>query len=128
MLQMGRFVRIGVAAGLSFLLPGMAVAGDLKAPTIAASAAAAADWASTYHTLKNYRTREMNPLLRPLDHRPGTMITVGAALDAGIITTWNMTVGRKNEKLAAVGLWSMAAFRTYLAIHNMRNQSRAARR
>ena len=128
MRQMGRFIRIGIAAGLSFLLPGIAVAGDLKAPTIAASAAAAADWASTYHTLKNYRTREINPLLRPLDHRPGAMITVGAALDVGLVATWNMTVGRKNEKVAAVGLWSMAAFRTFLAIHNIRNQSRAARR
>ena len=128
MLQIGRFLRIGIAAGLCCLLPSIAIAGDLKAPTIAASAAAAADWASTYHTLKNYRTREMNPLLRPLDHRPGTMISVGAAMDVGIITAWNMTVGRKNEKVAAIGLWSMAAFRTYLAIHNIRNQSRAARR
>ena len=56
------------------------------------------------------------------------MISVGAAMDVGMVTAWNMTVGRKNEKIAAIGLWSMAAFRTYLAIHNIRNQSRAARR
>ena len=110
MRQISRLIRLGMAAGLWLLVPTMAEAGDLKAPTIVASAAAAADWASTYHTLKNYRTREMNPLLRPLDHRPGTMVTVGAAIDVGLVTTWNMTVGRKNEKLAAIGLWSMAAF------------------
>ena len=55
-------------------------------------------------------------------------VIVLPAIDVGLVTTWNMTVGRKNEKLAAIGLWSMAAFRTYLAINNIRNQSRAARR
>ncbi|MGE0443633.1 MAG: hypothetical protein AB7P99_00285 [Vicinamibacterales bacterium] len=128
MLSVGRYVRIGVAAGLCGAMPSAAVAGDLKAPTIAASVAAAADWATTYHTLKHFRTREGNPLLRPLDDRPGRMITVGAAMDAGILSAWNLTVGRKNERVAAVGLWALAAFRGYLAIHNLRNQSTAARR
>jgi hypothetical protein len=30
--------------------------------------------------------------------------------------------------MAAAGLWAMAAFRTYLAIHNMRNTTKAERR
>ena len=119
---------VACALVFSCAIPSTVSAGELKVPTIAASAAAAADWATTYHTLKNYRTREMNPLLRPLDDRPATMVAAGAAMDIGILTAWNMTIGRKNEKLAAVGLWSMAAFRTYLAFHNLRNQSRAARR
>ena len=49
------------------------------------------------------------------------MISVGAAIDAGLVTAWNVGVGRKNERVAMAGLWAMAAFRTYLAIHNLRN-------
>ena len=128
MLPIGRFFRIGVAAGLCCAVPAAATAGDLKAPTIAASIAAAADWATTYHTLTHFRTREANPLLRPLDHRPGAMVAVGSAMDAGIISAWTLTVGRKNERVAAAGLWALAAFRGYLAIHNLRNQKTAARR
>jgi hypothetical protein len=122
-----------LAFGVVFaLLPATASAqtqtGSLKIPTIAASAAAAADWASTYHALKNYRVREMNPLLRPFENTPGSMISLGGVIDAGGMAAWNLSVGRKNQRLAAVGLWSMAAFRTYLAIHNMRNTRLAERR
>ena len=97
----------------------------LRIATIAASAAAAADWASTYHALKNYQLREANPLLRGLDHKPGSMVALGAAIDAGGVMAWNMTVGRKHPKLAAAGLWAMTAFRAYLVVHNIRNTHRA---
>ena len=102
--------------------------GQLRAATIAASAAAAADWATTYHALKFYQVREMNPLLRPMDHAPGSMVSVGALMDAGAVTAWNMTVAKRNRKLAVVGLWAMTGFRAYLAIHNIRNEQIAARR
>lgn len=111
-----------------FSTPAAAQDGGLKLPTFAASAAAAADWASTYHALKHYRVRETNPLLRPLDHSPGSLVTLGALMDAGAFSAWNLTVGRKNERVAAAGLWAMAAFRTYLVIHNLRTERRAARR
>jgi hypothetical protein len=114
------------------LLPAAAHAQDtpqrLKAPTIAASLASAADWASTYHALKNYQVRESNPLLRPLDRTPGRLITMGAAIDVASFSAWNMTMGRKHPKIAAAGLWGAAAFRTYLAIHNLRNTRIAERR
>ena len=100
----------------------------LTIPTIAASAAAAADWASTYHALKHYRMREVNPILRPLDTSPGSMVTVGALIDVGTVSAWNLTVGRKNPRVAAAGLWAMAAFRTYLVVHNLRNVKKAERR
>jgi len=100
----------------------------LTLPTMAASAAAAADWASTYHALKHYRVRETNPLLRPLDHSPASLVTVGALVDAGAFSAWNLTVGRRNERLAAAGLWAMAVFRTVLVVHNLRTERRAARR
>ena len=101
---------------------------SLRIPTIAASAAAAADWASTYHALSNYRLHETNPLLRPWYDSPGQQVGMGALMDVGGITAWNLTVGQKHPKVAIAGLWTMTAFRSYLAIHNLRNERRAARR
>jgi hypothetical protein len=119
-----------VAALLVCLVPAVAAAENsgLRVPTIAASAAAAADWASTYHALKNYKIRETNPLLRPFEQSPGQLVTVGALMDAGAITAWNLTVGKKKPRLAAAGLWAMAAFRAYLVVHNIRNTQKAAHR
>ena len=131
MLQSSRTARRLLAALLLVCaVPAAAAAQEtsLRLPTIAASAAAAADWASTYHALKFYKVREVNPLLRSLDSSPGPMVTVGGLIDVGGFTAWNLTVGRKNPRLAAAGLWGMAAFRTYLAIHNVRNSRRAERR
>jgi hypothetical protein len=100
----------------------------LTAPTIAASVAAAADWASTHYALSNYRVRETNPFLRPFDHRPGQLVAMGAIMDGIAFSAWNLTLGEQHPKVAAAGLWGMAAFRAYLAIHNMRNTRRAAPR
>jgi hypothetical protein len=44
------------------------------------------------------------------------------------VTGWNLIVGRPHPKIAAAGLWGMAAFRTYLAFHNLHNERIAARR
>ena len=101
---------------------------SLKVPTIAASAAAAADWASTYHALKYYKVQEQNPLLRPFQESPGSMVSLGAIMDVGAVSAWNITVGRRNPRVAVTGLWAMAAFRAYLAVHNMRNTTKAERR
>jgi hypothetical protein len=128
MSQIARSVRIGLAIGLSLLLPGISSAGDLKTPTIVASAAAAADWVTTYHALKFYKLREANPTLRPLDREPAAMVAVGAAMDVGLVSLWNATVGQRHQRVAVAGLWTMAAFRTYLAIHNLRNETRVPRR
>ena len=120
------------------LLPGAAFAqepapfggpatGPLKLPTIVAGAAASADWITTYHALKNYQVREMNPLLQPFKS-PGPMVAAGAAMDVGGVTAWNLFVGRNHPRMAATGLWAMAIFRSYLAIHNLHNEQRAQRR
>ena len=124
--------RLSAALLVVCLLPGIASAQDnsarLRLPTIAASAAAAADWASTYHGLKYYNLRETNPLLQPFQQSPGKLITVGAAIDAATFSAWNVTVGRKHPRVAAAGLWAMAGFRAYLVIHNLRNERKAGRR
>lgn len=115
-----------------WLVPAPAAAQEqgssLRIPTIAASAAAAADWASTYHALKYYKVQEQNPMLRGLQHRPGPMISLGGIIDAGSVSAWNLTVGRKHQRVAVAGLWAMTAFRAYLVIHNMRNMREADRR
>ena len=100
----------------------------LMLPTVAVSSAMLADWTTTYHALKNYRLREANPLLRPFDRQPGKMVAIGAAMDFGMVTTWNYSMGKDHPRLAAAGLWAMTAFRAYLALHNMRNVQRTVRR
>jgi hypothetical protein len=130
MAHTGSARRLLAAVFVVSVVPAIASAQDnrLLAPTIAASAAAAADWVTTHHVLSNYRAREVNPLLRPFESRPGQLVSVGAVMDGVAFSAWNLTVGQKSPKIAAAGLWGMAAFRTYLAIHNMRNTRRAARR
>lgn len=122
--------RLLAALFLVCILPATASAqeGRLTIPTIAASAAAAADWATTYHALKYYKVQEKNPLLRPFQEAPGSMVSLGSIIDAGTVSTWNLTVGRNHQRVAAAGLWAMAAFRAYLAIHNFRNERKAERR
>jgi hypothetical protein len=124
--------RLLAAVAVLSLLPGLASAQEpanrLKLPTFAASTAAAADWASTYHALKNYNLREMNPLLQSFQDSPGRLVTVGAAIDAAAFSAWNVTVGRKHPRIAAAGLWAMAGFRAFLVIHNVRNTQRVDRR
>jgi hypothetical protein len=106
----------------------LAERGSLRIPTYVASAASAADWASTYYALKYYKVREVNPLLTPFQSSPGSLVTMGALIDVGAFSAWNLTVGRRSPKIAAAGLWGMAVFRSYLAIHNLRNTRKAERR
>jgi hypothetical protein len=100
----------------------------LKLPTTVFAAAAVADWATTYHGLKHFRLRETNPLLRPFDETPGKMVLLGGAIDVGAVAAWHYGVGRDHPRVAAAGLWTMTAFRAYLAFHNLRNQQKAGRR
>jgi hypothetical protein len=97
-------------------------------PTKLFAAAASADWATTYHGIKHYRLRETNPLLRGMERTPAKMVLIGGAIDAGAVLAWNHAVGRNHPRLAAAGLWTMTAFRAYLALHNLRNVQRSERR
>jgi hypothetical protein len=130
MSPVGRFSRIGALCVFAALLPSMAFAqnGPLRVPTIAATAAAAADWGSTYYAVKYFRVREVNPIINHLERDPARMVSLGAGIDAGIVSAWNLSLGQKHERIAIAGLWAMTAFRTYLTIHNLRNTRKAARR
>ena len=78
--------------------------------------------------LKYYKVQEQNPMLRPFQKSPGPMISLGGVIDAGTVSAWNLTVGRKNQRVAVAGLWAMTAFRAYLVVHNMRNMRLSERR
>ena len=125
--------RLPAALLVLCLLPGVVSAQEpppsrLKLPTVVAGAAAAADWASTYHALKHYQVRETNPLLQPWQERPGKLVTVGAVIDVATFSAWNVTMGRRHPRVAAAGLWAMAGFRAFLAVNNMRNTQKVGRR
>src|SRR5678815_5913245 len=97
---------LAAALLVALVLPSTAAAQDqqrgrLYWPTIAATGAATADWITTYHALKFYRVREQNPLLKPMDHTPMRMVSVGGLIDVAGISAWNMTVGPKHEKVGA---------------------------
>jgi hypothetical protein len=129
-----RRVRVLAAALLvAVIFPSMATAqepqrGRLYWPTIAASGAATADWITTYHALKFYKVQEANPLLKPMQTSPARMVSVGGVIDVAGLAAWNLTMGPKHDKIAAAGLWTMTAFRVYLAVHNHLNEHRAERR
>ncbi|OFW13363.1 MAG: hypothetical protein A3F70_00395 [Acidobacteria bacterium RIFCSPLOWO2_12_FULL_67_14] len=121
---------MAAACLLVCVLPAAAAAQEkrLTLPTFVASSAAAADWVSTYQALKFYKVRETNPMLRPFERSPASLVAVGALIDVGSVSAWNVIVGRRHERVAVAGLWAMAAFRTYITLHNMRNMRRAERR
>jgi hypothetical protein len=129
---LSRITLIGFVSALVLACPRLSFAQDgssrLKLPTAVFSAAAAADWATTYHGIKFYQLREANPLIRKLDHQPAKMVLLGGAIDIGSVAAWKHVVGRNHPKIAAAGLWTMTAFRAYLAIHNLRNQRIAPKR
>ena len=102
--------------------------GRLYWPTIAAGTAATADLVTTYHALKFYKVQEQNVVLKPLQSNPGRLVSIGGVIDVAGVSAWNMTMGPKHQRIAAAGLWTMTAFRVYLAIHNHRNEHRAERR
>jgi hypothetical protein len=102
--------------------------GGLRLPTVMFASAATSDWVTTYYALKHYRLRETNPLIRRFESTPARMVLIGAAIDVGAVTAWNYTMGRKHPRIAAAGLWTMTAFRAYLAFHNSRNMQRSERR
>jgi hypothetical protein len=124
---------LATALLVAALTPTVASAQDLRQsrlhwPTIAAGAAASADWATTYHALKFYKVQEQNPVLKPFQSNPGRLVSMGAMIDVAGISAWNLTMGPKHPKMAAAGLWTMTAFRAYLALHNHMNEHRSERR
>jgi hypothetical protein len=133
-MPLNRSLRFLAAAVLvALIIPATASAqdsqhGQLYWPTFAAGTAAGADWFTTYHALKFYKVQETNPLLKPFQSNPAGMISLGTVIDVAGVSAWNFTMWPRHERLAAAGLWTMTAFRLYLAVHNHMNERRAERR
>ena len=103
---------------LAFVVATDAAAEDrTQLPTIAFASAATADWMTTHENMKYFR--EANPILSWLDHKPNTMIAVGAGIDVASYYGWR-AVTRNHPKLRATGLYAAAAVRTFIAIRNVR--------
>jgi hypothetical protein len=99
---------------------------SLRLPVAIWTSAAAIDWATTYRFSTHYRDllHEENPLISGLGGHPVLMVTAGAAIDAA--TAWTAArLLREHPRLAQLSFYGAAAFRGYLAIHNVQMMRRA---
>lgn len=106
--------------------PPAAPAHPLRLPIAIWTGAAALDWATTYRFSTRYGDllHEKNPLISGLGGHPALMVTAGAAIDAA--TAWTATrLLRGHPRLAQLTFYGAAAFRGYLAIHNVQMMRRA---
>ena len=105
------------------LLPATATAQEsprLKLPTTVYLVAITADKATTLNCTLRPGCWEDNPMYRWADKSGGAplQMAVSTGVDLVSIWAWNKTVGRKHPKLAAFGLYSMAAIRATVAARN----------
>ena len=105
------------------LLPQPTQAQSLKLPLAVYAGAASADLHSTYRFLQHGH-REANPLGRWLDHNPPALIAFSAATDAATVYTVYKVWGQHHRKAARIVLYSVAAVRVGLAVHNYRGLSK----
>ena len=92
---------------------------SMKLPLVVYSGTAALDYHSTHYFLQFEGLQEWNPATNWLDHRPKTMIAVGAAMEASAVYALHRWIGRKHPKAfrvalyAASGLHLVGAWRNY---------------
>lgn len=86
------------------------------------ASAVAADQITTYQFSSRYRDmlHEENPLVRPLEHHPALLVTAGAAIDAATGWLAYRLLGTRHPRLLSAALYGAAAYRGYLAAHNVR--------
>jgi len=102
---------------------------DLKIPAIVWAAGVASDQATTYQFSSRYPNilHEQNPFIQGLDGHPMWLVAAGTAIDAS--TGWAVYhfLGPRHPRLVRIAFYSAAAYRTYLAIHNVRMMQQAQR-
>ncbi|HYM23554.1 MAG TPA: hypothetical protein VEU08_10105 [Vicinamibacterales bacterium] len=94
----------------------------LKMPMTIWAAGVAADQISTYRFATGYRDvlREANPLISGLDRHPVLLVAAGSAMDAATgWAAWRF-FGTSHPRVAKALFYGAAAYRTYLAVHNVR--------
>ena len=127
--------RLSIAAGLVCLLacaaparaqsvapPADSIDGGLKIPLLVWGSAVAADQTTTYafSSRDGDLLHERNPLIRGLDGHPVWLVAAGASIDAASAWAAYELLGRRHPRWMKVALYSAAAYRSYLAIYNVR--------
>jgi hypothetical protein len=116
-----------VVACLVLATPALSHADDLeparslKLPLFVYAGTAALDFHSTHYFLQYEGLQEWNPATRWLDHRPKTMITVGAAMEATAAYALHRWIGQKHPKAFRVALYAASGLHVVGAWRNYRN-------
>lgn len=118
-----------VSAALA-LTPSIAAAQQpgFRAPLAVYAVAAAADNVTTYRVLGTGYGQENNPLVAWMDHRPATMLAVGAAADTFAVWTLQRWLGPSHPRMVRLGLYAAAGVRVAFAVKNDRVARRIADR
>jgi hypothetical protein len=90
------------------------------------AASVSADQVTTYRFSSQYRDmmHEENLLIGGLDRHPALLVAAGAAIDAA--TGWaSYHFLRRHPRLSQMAFYGAAAYRTYLAVHNLQMMRRA---
>jgi hypothetical protein len=94
---------------------------SLKLPLAVYAGTAALDYHSTYRFLQFEDLQEWNPAINWLDHKPKTMITVGAAMEATAAYALRRWVGREHPKALRVALYAASGLHVVGAWRNYAN-------
>lgn len=98
----------------------------LKIPVIVWTAGVVVDQITTYRFSSQYGDllHEENPLIRGFDRHPVLLVAVGTAIDAATGWASYRFIGRRHPRLAKVAFYGAAAYRAYLAVHNVQMMRR----
>ena len=102
---------------------------DLKTPAMVWAAAVTADQATTYQFSSQYPgiLHEKNPFIQGLDRHPAWLVAAGTTIDAATGWAAYRFLGPRHPRLVRIVFYSAAAYRAYLAVHNMRMMQQAQR-
>ena len=109
-------------AGAQDFQPQTSSGDGLKIPVMIWASGVVADQITTYRFASGYRDvlREANPLISGLDRHPVWLVAAGGAMDAATGWAAYHFLAPKHPRLAKVLFYSAAAYRGYLAAHNVR--------
>jgi hypothetical protein len=102
---------------------------DLRIPAIVWAAGVATDQATTYQFASQYPDilHEKNPFIQGLDKHPVWLVAAGTAIDAATGWAAYHYLAPRHPRLVRIAFYSAAAYRVYLAAHNIRMMQQAQR-
>ncbi len=96
-----------------------------RVSTAVFAAAATADWVTTTQMLARHGV-ELNPALAWAHNKPFQVVSGGVAMDVAGTLAWKHAM-RRHPRIYTTGMVVSAAFRVYLAAHNVRLDARLDR-